>query len=49
LGHQLEELHSALAVALMALVAIHVAAAIYHYRVIKDDILQRMLPAKASH
>jgi cytochrome b561 len=49
LGHQLEELHSALAVGLMALVAIHVAAAVYHYRVLKDDILQRMLPAKASH
>ena len=49
LGHQLEELHSALAVGLMALVAVHIAAAVYHYRVLKDDILQRMLPAKASH
>ena len=49
LGHQLEELHSALAVGLMALVAVHIAAAVYHYRVLKDDILQRMLPANASH
>jgi len=49
LGHQLEELHSALAVGLMVLVGVHVAAALYHYRVLKDDILQRMMPAKASH
>jgi len=31
------------------LVGVHVAAALYHYRVLKDDILQRMMPAKASH
>ena len=49
LGHQLEALHSALAVGLMVLVGVHVAAALYHYRVLKDDILQRMMPAKASH
>lgn len=45
LGHQLESLHSVLAVGLMVLVAVHIAAALYHYRVLKDDILQRMLPA----
>jgi cytochrome b561 len=49
LGHQLEDLHSALAVGLMVLVGVHIAAALYHYRVLKDDILQRMLPAKAAH
>jgi len=49
LGHQLEDLHSALAVGLMVLVAVHMAAAWYHYRVLQDDILQRMLPAKAVH
>lgn len=49
LGHQLEELHSALAVGLMALAGVHIAAAIYHYRVLKDDILQRMLPARRGH
>ena len=48
LGHQLEELHSALAIGLIALVAVHIAAALYHYRVLKDDILQRMLPGKAG-
>ena len=48
LGHQLEELHSALAVGLMALVGVHVAAAVYHYRVLKDDVLQRMMPSKAE-
>jgi len=45
LGHQLESLHRVLAVVLMVLVAVHIAAALYHYRVLKDDILQRMLPA----
>lgn len=49
LGHQLEALHSALAVGLMVLVGVHIAAALYHYRVLKDDILQRMLPARAGH
>jgi len=48
LGHQLEDLHSALAVGLMVLVGVHIAAALYHYRVLKDDILQRMLPVKSA-
>ena len=48
LGHQLEDLHSALAVGLMVLVGVHIAAAVYHYRVLQDDILQRMLPAKTA-
>ena len=49
LGHQLEDLHSALAVGLMVLVGAHIAAALYHYRVLQDDILQRMLPTKTAH
>jgi cytochrome b561 len=44
LGSQLEVLHGALAVGLVVLAGVHIAAALYHYRVLKDDILQRMLP-----
>jgi len=48
LGHQLEALHSALAIGLIVLVSVHFAAALYHYRVLKDDVLQRMLPAPVA-
>lgn len=49
LGQQLEDLHGALAVGLLVLVGVHIAAALYHYRILRDDILQRMLPAKSAH
>lgn len=48
LGHQLEALHGALAIGLIVLVSVHFAAALYHYRGLKDDVLQRMLPAPAA-
>ena len=38
----LEEAHEALAWTLAALVAVHVAAAIYHFAVRRDDVMQRM-------
>jgi cytochrome b561 len=37
--------HLMLVVALAALLALHVAAALRHHRVLRDDVLRRMLPA----
>ncbi len=44
LGHLLEEVHEALNFTLLGIVAIHVAAAIKHHLVDRDDIFDRMLP-----
>jgi len=49
LGKQLAELHSALNIGLLILVGGHAAAALFHHLVHKDDILRRMLPARANH
>ncbi|GLU31107.1 cytochrome b [Trinickia caryophylli] len=43
LGHEMGDVHSALAWVLLVLIAAHVAAALYHRFVLKDDVLQRML------
>ena len=40
----MEAAHEALAWILLALVAVHVAAAFYHWQVRRDDVMQRMLP-----
>jgi cytochrome b561 len=40
--------HKALAVLLMALVGLHVGAALYHYFIRKDGVLQRMLPRRGE-
>jgi cytochrome b561 len=42
--HSLEDIHEILAHSLIALVAVHAAAAIVHHRVYRDDTLKRMLP-----
>ncbi len=42
------ETHAALAIALGVIVALHVAAALKHHFVLKDDTLRRMLPGRAS-
>ena len=42
--HILVEAHEFGAKALMALVALHAAAALFHYLVLRDGVLQRMLP-----
>jgi len=42
LGHQLGDVHSVLGWTMLALVGLHVAAALYHHLVLKDDTLQRM-------
>lgn len=41
-------LHIELAYAGMALVAVHVAAALYHHAIRRDDALRRMLPAHGA-
>ena len=48
LGKQLAELHSALNIGLLLLIGGHAAAALFHHLVHKDDILRRMLPARAT-
>jgi cytochrome b561 len=44
LGHLLDEVHEALNTLLMLLLAGHVAAALKHHWIDRDDILKRMLP-----
>jgi cytochrome b561 len=44
LKDQLESAHSLIAYTLAALVVIHVAGALYHFWLKKDDVMQRMLP-----
>jgi cytochrome b561 len=46
LGHLLAEVHEALNVGLLLLVAGHAAAALFHHVVHKDDTLRRMLPSR---
>ena len=48
LGDSLQELHEALAWALCALVALHVAAALKHHFVDRDGLLARMWPSSSS-
>lgn len=40
----MKETHDTLALALYAIVALHVAAALKHHFLLKDDVLRRMLP-----
>jgi hypothetical protein len=42
------EFHKAGATALMALIALHVGAALFHQLVLRDDVPQRMLPRNFS-
>lgn len=46
LGEALKTVHFSLAVTLLALVAVHILAALYHHIVLHDDVLRRMLPWK---
>ncbi len=45
-GKLWKEAHELIAYTLVALVVAHVAAAIWHHLVMKDDTLRRMLPAR---
>jgi cytochrome b561 len=44
LANQLFTLHRWIGIALLLLVALHVAAALQHYFIERDGVLQRMLP-----
>ncbi len=44
LGHTLGDMHQLFAWVLIAVVALHGAAALYHHFIVKDDTLRRMLP-----
>ena len=46
MGKQLTELHFALNISLLVLIAVHTAAALLHHFALKDDILRRMLPVR---
>lgn len=43
-AHQFEELHELLASSAIALIVLHVGAALYHQRVRRDHLMARMLP-----
>ncbi|WP_211622989.1 cytochrome b [Paraburkholderia domus] len=43
-GHAMGDIHGYLAWVLFALIALHIAAALFHRFVLKDQTLQRMLP-----
>lgn len=45
LGETLVEVHETVAAVLLVLIALHVAAALRHRFLLKDDVLRRMLPA----
>ncbi len=42
------EIHEVLGYLLLALIALHIAAALFHAFILKDDILQRMWPGKSE-
>jgi cytochrome b561 len=44
LGHTLENVHQSLNYILLLLVAVHIAAALKHHFIDRDDVLARMLP-----
>lgn len=48
LGTLLQEVHESLNFLLIAVIAVHVLAALKHHFIDKDDILKRMLPAHRS-
>jgi cytochrome b561 len=43
---QIKELHGAAAFALMALVLLHIGAALKHHFIDKDGLIRRMLPGQ---
>jgi cytochrome b561 len=43
-GHDMGDVHQAVALVLLGLVGLHVLGALYHQFVLRDSILQRMLP-----
>ncbi len=48
LAQQLQSVHFALAMALLALFAAHLGGVLYHHLVLQDGVLRRMLPGNRS-
>jgi len=46
-GHELGDVHQAVAIGLLVIIGLHVVAALYHQWLMRDNLLQRMLPPKA--
>ncbi|MEA3086630.1 MAG: hypothetical protein QOC89_4327 [Paraburkholderia sp.] len=46
-GHEMGDVHGILAWVLLALIGLHVGAALFHRFVLRDHVLQRMLPTSA--
>jgi cytochrome b561 len=44
-GHEAGDIHNILVYVLLAFIALHVAGALYHYLIKRDQVLQRMLSA----
>jgi cytochrome b561 len=44
LHEQLEEVHELLFTLMLVVVAVHIAAALYHHFILRDGVLRRMLP-----
>jgi cytochrome b561 len=44
-GHEAGDIHGILVYVLLGFIALHVAGALYHYFIRRDQVLQRMLPA----
>jgi len=49
LARQLLEVHEYVAYALLVLVGLHAAAALYHHYIVRDDVLRSMLPRIRPH
>jgi cytochrome b561 len=47
IGYLAGDIHTALSWFLLALVSVHVGAALYHHFVLRDGVLQRMLPGRS--
>jgi cytochrome b561 len=45
-GHEAGDIHNILVYVLLGFIALHVAGALYHYFILRDRVLQRMLPAE---
>ncbi|MEP6830286.1 MAG: cytochrome b [Rhizomicrobium sp.] len=44
-GHEAGDIHNILVYVLLGFIALHVAGALYHYFILRDRVLQRMMPA----
>lgn len=45
-GHDMGDVHQGVAITLLAVAGLHVAGALYHWLILKDGLLARMLPAR---